>query len=299
MSDTTLRQLEYVVAVADHRHFGRAAHALHVSQPGLSAQVRELERRLGVQLFERSSRRVQLTSAGRDLVERARHVVSAVGELEASARLHHGTVAGPLAVAAIPTMAPYLLPALAARLRAEWPHATLQIHEMTTAALVEAIDGGEVDLGLLALPVDTGPLHTEVVGHESFVLALPEQHHLARRDTVALAALKDLPVLVLEDGHCLRQHTLDACAVAGGVAHHEIRSASLTTLTQMVAGGVGVTLLPQSAVAIEARPGNGITTRRFRRPAPGRDIALAWRGTDPRGPRYAELATAMRAAPLA
>lgn len=290
MSDLTLRQLEYAVATADAAHFGHAAAAVNVTQPGLSAQIAELERKLGVALFERTSRRVQVSAAGRELIERARSILQAVRDLEIAASMNHGTLHGTLAVGAIPTMAPYLLPRLSGVLRARWPEATLQLHELRTAELVAAIDSGEVDIGLLALPVNTSTLHTEIVGHDEFVLALPAGHAQAKRSPASLELLRDLPVLVLAEGHCLREHALDACALAGQVDHHEVRSASLTTLAQMVTAGTGVTLLPESCLAIEARPGTGLAIRRFRKPAPGRTVALAWRATDPRNALFQAVA---------
>lgn len=290
MERPTLRQLEYAVAVADHRHFGRAAEAANVTQPGLSGQIGQLERRLGVRLFERSGRQVALTSAGAEIVERARRLLRDADDLAVAASLHRGTVRGLLRVAAIPTMAPYLLPALTAVARQSWPEARLELQELQSEPMVAAVGGGAVDLGLLAVPYDTGPLHAEPVADEPFCLAVPDGHRLASADSLPLGVLTDLPVLLLPDGHCLRDHALDACEIAGRVEHSEVRAASLSTLAQMVVGGAGVTLLPAGAVAVEARPGSGIAARPFEPPAPGRGIALVWRPTDPRSELFAALA---------
>jgi len=291
MEQPTLRQLAYAVAVADHQHFGRAAHALHLSQPGLSSQIQELERRLGVQLFERAHRQSHLTPAGAEIVQRSRQILRQVDELSITAALHQDTLRGQLRVAAIPTMAPYLLPPLAHTLRHQWPDVHLELLELETSPMVTAIGQGNVDLGLLAVPFHTGTLHTEPVADEPFLLALPTGHPLAGTAPLPLDVLADLPVLLLEEGHCLRDHVLHVCEIAGSVKHSEVRTASLATLTQMVASGTGVTLLPASAVPIETRPGNSVTVRPFAPPVPGRTIALAWRSTDPRNDLYSTLVT--------
>lgn len=290
MERPTLRQLEYAVAVADHRHFGRAADSLHVSQPGLSSQIRELERRLGVPIFERAARQVELTAAGTEVVDRARQVLRAVNELTVGASMHSGTVRGRLRLGAIPTIGPYLLAPVTRALRTEWPEAQLVLQELQTRRLVEATEQGELDVGLLAVPVETGALHVEPVGAEEFVLALADDHRLAADDEVAPSVLSELRLLLLEDGHCLRDHVLAACDIAGPSDRRELHGASLSALTQMVAAGQGVTLLPASAVPIEARKGSGISVRRFSQPGPGRGIALVWRRSDPRADLYTTLA---------
>lgn len=290
----TLRQLEYVVALADHGHFGRAADAVHVSQPALSAQVREVEERLGVTLFERDRRSSRPTDVGAEVVARAREILRDVGDLVAAVAGRGDEMAGTVRVGAIPTMAPYLLPALTATVRRIWPRVSLELSELRTDDLVEAVSAGALDVGLLATPYDTGNLVVSAIGEEAFVLALPEHHELSGRAPLPVSILADLPVLVLEDGHCLKDHALSACSLAGAVDHTEVRSASLSTLSQMVAAGVGVTLLPTSALAVETREGSGLTTRPFEAPPPGRGVALVWRASDPRGPSYGELAESLR-----
>lgn len=290
MTNPTLRQLEYAVALADHGHFGRAAEAAYVSQPALSGQVRELEERLGVTLFERDRRASRPTDAGTDVVGRAREILRLVDELVASASSRSGELTGTVRLGVIPTIAPYLLPALTAATRAAWPQVTLELEELQTGELVASVTDGSLDLALLATPYNTGKLVVHPMGEEEFVLAIPEGHDLVGTGAVPLEVLSDLPVLLLEEGHCLRDHALAACRLAGAVDHTEVRSASLATLSQMVAAGVGVTLLPTSSLPVETRDGSGLTTRRFRSPAPTRGIALAWRATDPRKPHFAELA---------
>ncbi|MEM7274606.1 MAG: LysR substrate-binding domain-containing protein [Actinomycetota bacterium] len=295
MERPSLRQLEYAVAVADHQHFGQAARAVAVSQPGLSSQIGELEKRLGVLLFERSSRKVALTPAGAEIVERARRLLTDVDELVATASVHHGTLRGRLSLAAIPTMAPYLLPAIVQTLPRRWPELELELHEMQTEPMVAAIEAGQLDVGLLAMPVETGSLHVEPITEERFLLALPDGHALSGSSPVPVSVLQDLPVLLLEEGHCLREHAMTVCNLAGDVEHSDVRAASLATLTQMVASGIGVTLLPEGALPVEARTGAGVTTRPFESPAPGRQIALVWRRSDPRAALLPEAITDLRA----
>jgi len=286
----TLRQLEYAVAVADAGHFGRAAAAVDVSQPGLSGQIRTLEERLGVTLFERSPRGVRCTPAGAEVVARARAALRAVDDLVASAAGLGGAVRGPVRVGVIPTVAPYLLPRVVAAMRTAWPEADLVLHEQRSAALVDDVREGALDLGLLALPYDTTGLASAVIGHESFWLVFPRRHQLDRQGEATLDELRGVPLLLLEEGHCLRDHALAVCELAGHVEHREVRSASLTTLAQMVAAGAGATLLPGSAVAVECRRGTRLKARPLAAPAPGRDIALVWRRSDPRAPQFVELA---------
>ena len=290
----SVRQLEYAVALAEHCHFGRAADSVNVSQPGLSSQIAELEERLGVVLFERSSRRVSVTPAGEEMIERARGILRDLAELAMAARLHEGTLRSKLVVAAIPTMAPYRFPDVVTTFRGQWPDVELRLQELPTAALVAAVETGAVDIGLLATPAATGTLHVESVATEAFSLVVPEKHQLSgHRGPLAVAALAELPVLVLEDGHCLRQHAQSVCDRVGAEAV-EVGSAGLATLTQMVAAGLGVTLVPESALAVEARAGSGVSVVPLEDPAPGRGIAVAWRPTDPRSIQYAEVLPALR-----
>ena len=290
----SLRQLAYAVALADHRHFGRAAEAEHVSQPGLSSQIRELESRLGVALFERDSRSVRPTPAGEEVVARAREVLRRSDELVLAAALHGRAPHGRLRLAAIPTVAPYLLPALVSLMRGQWPGIDPVLRERQTAPMIAAIEEGSIDLGLLALPWETGGLRLAAIEDEPFLLALPEGHELATSTPAPLSALADLPMLLLEEGHCLRDHALAVCARAGSIQEADIHSASLTTLARLAARGEGATLLPARAAAVEAGPGAGLVTRPFEPPAPGRTVALAWRSTDPRASHYETLAADFR-----
>ena len=291
----TLRQLEFAVALAKHRHFGKTAELVHVSQPGLSSQIKELEDRLGIALFERDRRQVRVTPAGEEVVARAQEILRAVDELNLAASLYAGKVHGRLRLVAIPTMGPYLMPALTRAMKSRWPFVDLVLHEQRTAESLEDVRQGEKDMGLIALPYDTGELHVDVLGEESFVLATSEGHKLAGSTPVSVSVLQDAPLLLLEEGHCLRDHALSICQSLGGIAHREIHTASLSTLAQMVAAGSGVTLLPTSAVPVEARPGSGLVTRPLERGSAGRGVALVWRRTDPRHLHFESFAQGLRA----
>lgn len=285
----TLRQLEYALAVADHGNFGRAAAAMHISQPGLSAQVRELERRLGVVLFERSRASTRPTAAGLEVLERARRLLADAADLLRVAQSHEGAVRGRLRLAAIPTLAPYLLPPIVVELRRLWPEVELELAEFRTNDLVAAVVGGEVDLGLLATPVDTAGLEVGDLGFEPFLLAVAAGHALDGNEPVPAAVLGDVDLLLLEDGHCLRDHALAACRLAGAAgSHRDVRNASLAVLSQMVAGSDAATLLPASAAGVEARPGSGVATRPFTDGEVGRTVSLVWRPSDPRATLFAD-----------
>jgi LysR family hydrogen peroxide-inducible transcriptional activator len=282
----TIRQLEYAVAVDEHRHFGRAADALHVSQPGLSAQIRELERRLGVALFERSRAATRPTAAGVEILGRARVVLREVTDLVHAAASHLDTVRGTVRVGAIPTIAPYLLSAVARHLHHAWPEADLELVELRTSELVAAVDTGALDVGVLATPVDTGALVVADLAFEPFALAVAADHDLAGAVSVRPDALADVDLLLLEDGHCLRDHALAACRLAGSAEHREVHNASLAVLAQMVATSGAATLLPAHAVPVEARPGSGLVTVPLDDERAGRTLSLVWRPTDPRGAAY-------------
>lgn len=294
MDRPTLRQLEYVVAVADHGHFGRAAEACHVSQPALSAQVQELERRLGLVLFERGRHGAVLTEEARPVIERARRVLMDVDDLVLDAADRAGEVVGRVRLAAIPTMAPYLLPVMVPELRRRHPRAEIVLLEQRTDDLLAALRAGRIDLGLLAAPVDHPELEVVEIAHDPFLLAVPPEHPFAGRHPVPLSGLAGLPVLLLEEGHCLRTQALDVSALAGASLVGDVQATSLPTLCQMVAAGHGVTILPASAAGVEARPGTGITVRPLRAPAPERTVVLVWRRSSPRAPHNRALAEALR-----
>jgi len=285
-SRPTLRQLEYVAAVAEYGSFSRAAAAMYVSQPGLSAQIAELERRLGAALFERGRSECTLTVTGAALLGRVRSILLDVDDLVREAGAHRDSVVGVIRIGAIPTIAPYLLPTLSQTLRRLWPDVELVLVELRSAELVAAIRAGEVDLGLLARPVDTGPLHVADLAFEPFVLAAAEGHPILDQKTVAPEHLRSLEVMVLEDGHCLRYQVLDVCDLANATNRRSAVRTSLPVLTQMVASSDAVTLLPLTSVEVEARPGTGISTVPLTDPDLGRTLSIAWRQRDPRSEHF-------------
>lgn len=278
----TVQQLRYAVAVADERHFGRAAAACHVSQPSLSAQVRELETRLGVDVFERTSRGVLLTPAGAALVDRARRVLTEVDDLGTAAEALADPLAGPLHLGVIPTLAPYLVPGLVRRVRSALPDLRLHLHEQQTERLLDGLVDGRIDAAVLALPVERPGLTSRELYVEPFVLAVPEGHRLAGRGSCSIEDLISEPLVLLEEGHCLRDQALDVCRLAGREGGTEIQGTSLGTVVQMVATGLGVTLLPATAVDVEVKRDTGVVVVPFGRPVPTRTIGVAWRASSPR-----------------
>lgn len=289
----TLRQLQYAVEVADALSFRRAAERCHVSQPALSAQLAHMETALGARLFERDRRRVLVTAAGRELVERARQVLREADDLVEIARRGADPLAGSLHVGVIPTISPYLLPGLMPLLRSDYPRLTVLWTEDRTDALVSALQEGRLDAALLALEADIGDLEREVVAVDEFVLVTPRGHALGTaRRPARPGDLRGAPVLLLDDGHCLREQALAFCARAKA-REMEFRATSLSTLAQMVAGGAGVTLLPEMALPVEARRAD-LEVRRFAAPAPARTIALVWRARSALAGVLRPLASTMR-----
>jgi LysR family transcriptional regulator, hydrogen peroxide-inducible genes activator len=291
----SLRQLQYVVAVADALSFRRAAERCHVSQPSLSAQLAQLEDALGVRLFERDRRRVLLTAPGRALVERMRRVLLEADDLVDAARRAGDPLAGTLRIGVIPTISPYLLPSLTPRLRAAFARLTVAWLEDRTRALVASLDAGALDAALLALEADIGDVERDVIAIDPFVLVMPPRHPLANRSSAAVPAeLRGADVLLLDDGHCFRDQALELCGAAKA-RELEFRATSLSTLVQMVAGGAGVTLLPALSVPTEIQRAE-LRVRAFAPPAPHRTVALVWRRRSPLGVALHEVAAVIRSA---
>jgi LysR family hydrogen peroxide-inducible transcriptional activator len=292
MTLPTLQQLRYAVAVADQQHFGRAAAQCFVSQPALSSQVRELEARLRVQLFERSQRGVLVTPAGAEVVERARRILRDVDELCEAAVGAGDSLAGPLRLGVIPTVAPYVLPAVLQAIAEAHPALELYLREDRTDALVAQLLVGELDLLLLALPLDRPGVTELALYDEPFRLAMPHDHPLAAQRRCSVADLAGERLVLLEDGHCLRDQALAVCASAraagGAAAGAEVQGTSLPTVVQMVGAGLGVTLLPEMTVEREARPIRHVVVRDLS-PAPTRTIGLAWRTSSSRGDSFHRL----------
>lgn len=286
----TLRQLEYLVAVADERHFGRAARRCAVTQPALSSQIRELEGLLEVRLFERDRRGVLVTAAGAELVERARRILIEVDELVEAARVAQRPLCGTLRVGVIPTVGPYLLPRVLPALRRAHPELRLLLREDHTDRIVAELEAGRLDLLLLALEADLGGARTLALFQDDFLVVMPAAHPLARRKRLRESDLAGEQVLLLEDGHCLRDQALAVCSAQGASELGDFRATSLGTLTEMVSGGNGITLLPELAVDVETRGRPDLAVRPFRPPAPHRTIGLAWRRTSPREAEFRSLA---------
>ena len=291
-----LRDLRYLVALADERHFGRAAERCHVSQPTLSAQIRKLEEYLGVSLVERQPRRVSLTEAGAKVVERARRLLLEADAIVELAKTDRDPLSGALRLGLIPTVGPYLLPHVVRRLKRELPRLKLMLYEHQTVPLLEKLRAGEIDMGILALPVPLDGLEAEPLYDEPFTLAVPAGHRLADNERVRVEDLKGETLLLLEDGHCLRDQALEVCSRIRVQEEQDYRATSLETLRQMVAAGHGVTLMPQLAADSPLGGARGMRTKTFVRPAPTRTIGAVWRKSTTRAQAIAATANTIRAA---
>lgn len=292
-----LRDLRYLVALADHKHFGRAAAACFVSQPTLSTQIKKLEDELGVALVERAPRHVMLTPAGRDAAERARVVIAEVEQMKEAARRTQNPEAGTVRLGIFPTLGPYLLPHVVPRIRQRFPQLELLLVEEKTDVILRQLREGKLDAGVLALPLHDDQLHTEFLFEEPFLLAVPESHPLAARDTLTMRDLSQESLLLLEDGHCMREQSLDVCHLAGASEKTGFRATSLETLRQMVAANVGITLLPMLAVQPPVAPSRDIRLVPFRDPPPTRRIAMVWRRSSAMSEFLSKLATVFRELP--
>ena len=272
-----LRDIYYLVALADHRHFGRAAAACYVSQPTLSTQIRKLEAELGVALVERNPRRVMLTPAGHEAAERARRIVAEVEQMKEAARRDQDPESGAVRLGIFPTLGPYLLPHVVPAVRRRFPKLELLLVEEKSDVLLARLREGRLDAAILALPVDDDQLHSEPLFEEPFVLAVPEAHPLATHASLRMQDLGNERLLLLEDGHCLREQALEVCHLAGAHEKSEFRATSLETLRQMVAANVGLTLLPSLAVKPPVARSPDIRLVPFADPPPSRHIAMVWR----------------------
>lgn len=290
-----LRDLQYLVAVADHKHFGKAADACFVSQPTLSAQIKKLEDYLGVILIERLPRKVQLTPIGKDIVERARIILRDVQQIQEVTKQARDPEAGEVRLGLIPTLAPYLLPLILPIIRQHFPKLKLYLYEDQTARLLRQLQLGKIDAVILALPIKDANLVCQHLFDEPFNVAFPAQHRLRKKHKVSIEELDQETLLLLEDGHCLRDQALEVCSRVGVHKNTNFAATSLETLRQMVAAGRGLTLLPQLAVT-NALPMNEdlIGIRPFRKPAPFRKIGMLWRETSAQTERLQHLADVVR-----
>jgi LysR family hydrogen peroxide-inducible transcriptional activator len=273
-----LRDLRYLVAVADERHFGRAAEACFVSQPTLSTQIRKLERELGVELVERNPRHVALTGIGERVVERARAVIREVDGIADDARQSQDPATGTLRLGLFPTLAPYLLPHFVPEVHRRFPDLELLLVEEKSEVLHQQVRDGSLDAVLLARPVHDEQLHEQFLFEEPFVLAVPVGHPLAAvGEPIPTSVLAGEQLLLLEEGHCLRDQALSVCQLAGGGERRGFRATSLETLRQMVAAGVGMTLLPELATIPPVAASEDVVLVPFADPVPRREVALYWR----------------------
>lgn len=295
MQNLTLRQLRYFDALARHGHFGRAAEASAISQPALSMQIRDLEDSLGTPLLERGPRSLRLTPFGEDFLTRARAILRQTEELEDLARAARAELAGRLRIGVIPTVAPYLLPRLIARMTALYPALELTLRETITPRLLRDLAEGRLDCALLALPVNEPGLDEVALFSESFMLVRPAAD--AGKPVPDRESLREMRLLLLEEGHCFRDQALSFCAADSPPREMPPREimdgSSLSTLVQMVGAGIGVTLIPEMAVPVETRSAP-VSVAAFPNPQPRRTLGLVWRRTSPLAPQLRQIAEVAR-----
>ncbi|MCR8546710.1 LysR substrate-binding domain-containing protein [Salipiger sp. P9] len=291
MANLTLKQLRYFDALALHKHFGRAASACSITQPALSLQIKELEAELGVALFERGPRQVRLTHVGEEFAPRAREILRALDELGDLARASKERFVGRLRIGVIPTIAPYLLPSLIRRLNQSYPGLDLQMRETVTSRLISELSEGRLDAAIVALPVSEPSLTEVALFSENFVLIRPGEDEgtpVPSRET-----LREMRLLLLEEGHCFRDQALSFCKVQSALPREMLDGSSLSTLVQMVAAGIGVTLIPEMAVPVETRA-TPVAVSHFVGAQPARTVGMIWRNGSPLADRLHEISEAVR-----
>jgi len=290
----TLRQLRYLTSLARHRHFGHAAEDCAVTQPALSMQIRELEREIGAELIERRPGDIALTDTGLDVAQRAEQILAATRDLVDFAR-HRDLLSGSLKLGIIPTLAPYILPRALPLLQARYPKLRLEVRETQTKLLLEELARGSLDAAMLALPAEGADVETLALFDDAFLLAVPAADPRSARRRVGVEDVDQSRLILLEEGHCLRDQALAFCAAPRRDAPAGLGATSLATVMQMVANGYGVTLLPEVAVDAEARDSR-VKLLRFKMPEPARSIGLAWRRTSPRRKDFEALGKIVREA---
>jgi LysR family hydrogen peroxide-inducible transcriptional activator len=278
MINLTLRQLRYFDALTRHGHFGRAAEACAISQPALSMQIKEMERALGGLLLERSARQVALTSFGEEITERVRDILRSVDELGDFARASRDRLAGRLRIGMIPTIAPYLLPKIIGNLSRLHPELDIQVRETLTPRLIQELSEGRLDTAILALPISEPSLTEAALFSENFLLVRPRKDE--GTPVPSRESLREMRLLLLEEGHCFRDQALSFCKSQSSGPREMLDANSLSTLVQMVSAGIGVTLIPEMAVAVETRSA-AVSVTRFKNPQPSRTIGMVWRKTSP------------------
>ncbi|MCG8415157.1 MAG: hydrogen peroxide-inducible genes activator [Pseudomonadales bacterium] len=282
----SLKQLRYICAVAEHKHFSKAAEACHVTQSTLSAAIQELESQLGVVIFERSKKNVLITPLGERLVQQARVVLGDVEDFVSLAKSHDEALAGEVRLGVIPTIAPFLLPNLLADLRNQYPKLKLYLKEELSANLYQQLQQGQLDLIILAFPYPLPEMETVSLFKDEFVLCLPPGHQLEKSSQVKQQQLRGEKLLLLEEGHCLRDHALEACKLESADTDLVYQGTSLHTLVQMVANGLGVTLLPDMSVKADILGDTHLKLKHFNNENVSREIGMAWRKSDPRRDDY-------------
>ena len=287
----SIKHLRYFVALAQHRHFGRAADACAISQPALSLQIKDLEELLGAQLVERDRRQIQLTGLGETFAGRAQQILRSVDELADLARASNPSLGGRLRIGMIPTVAPYLLPAVIRRLTERFPAVDLRPREAVTGKLTEDLMSGGLDVAVMALPASEPSLQDHPLFQEEFVLVRPvtDRH----KPAPGIDSLRQMRLLLLEEGHCFRDQALAFCNMTSGLAQDPMEGSSLATLVRMVGAGMGVTLIPEMAVAAETSAVE-VSIARLAEPRPARSIGLVWRRTNPLAPHFLEVGEIVR-----
>ena len=291
MNNLTLKQLRYFEALSRHRHFGRAAEVCAISQPALSVQIKALEDGLGTPLFERGPREVRLTAFGEDWAVRVRDILRAVDELGDMARAAQAGLSGRLRIGVIPTIAPYLLPGLIGHLAKTYPELDLHLRETVTPNLIAELTGGQIDAAIVALPVAEPGLEEVPLFDEALVLVRPQSQ--ADHPVPTPERLREMRLLLLEEGHCFRDQALSFCSFGAGGRKEGLDGSSLSTLVQMVGAGIGVTLIPEMAVGVETRSAP-VSVARFRNPEPHRTVGMIWRKTNPLASQFGLVADAVR-----
>jgi len=286
----TLRQLRFLTALAEHRHFGHAAESCLIGQSTLSAGIQELEDLLGVKLFERSKRHVAPTAIGLEIADRARELLDGAESLVDLAASARDPMSGPFQLGLIPTIAPFLVPQIMPQLKTAFPNLKIYLREEQTAQLVTRLNEGQLDAAILALPVSMSGIETRDIGRDAFWVIYPEGHRFQALKSIESHDLAMEDLLLLEDGHCMRDHALAACSLEAARRNSAFQGTSLHTLVQMVANGLGVTILPQMAINSGMIKGLPLGSTRLEGEAPYRRIALAWRRSSSRKETFNRLA---------
>lgn len=292
MNLITMKHLRYFEALARHRHFGRAAETCAISQPALSLQMKELEDILGTPLIERGARQIRLTGLGESFAARARDILRAVDELVLLGRAATGPLSGQLRIGVIPTVAPYLLPRVVQALADRFPGLDLRPREAVTRRLIDDLTEGRLDTAIVALPVSEPGLIEQPLFREEFVLVRPSED--AGKPAPSPDTLREMRLLLLEEGHCFRDQALSFCKMSPGIARDMMEGSSLSTLVQMVGAGIGVTLIPQMAIPIETRSA-AVSVTRLPSPRPARVIGMVWRKSNPLAGQLEQVTACVRA----